>query len=176
MCSIAAIGIGTSVLGTIMNFQSQRQQAKGIKQSSQFNAAVLRNNAIAADQQAGLAHQRGKVAAAQEGLAARRLIGLQRATAGGSGGDVGGESFQQTFADTAGIGAINAANARSNAARESLGFTTQAQNFRAQAGLTLVEGSNRAAALNSAASASLLTGAGSVAGKWLSFKKEGTFA
>ena len=170
MCSIAAIGLATTALGAVMSFQSGRAQARGVEQSSQFNAAVQRNNAIAADQQAGLAHQRGKVAAAQEGLAARRLIGLQRATAGGSGGDVGGESFQQTFADTAGIGAINAANARSNAARESLGFTTQAQNFRAQAGLTLTEGSNRAAALNSAASASLLSGAGSVATKWNSFR------
>ncbi len=171
MCGIAAIGIGITALGAIMSFQSQRAQAKGLEQSSEFNAAIDRNNATVADQQAKQAHQVGKVKAAQEGLKARRLIGLQTATAGGSGGAVSGESNQQIFSDTAGIGSINARNARSNAAREALGFTNQAAQFRAQAGLTLAEGSNRASAINSQATASLLTGASSVATKWNSYRK-----
>ncbi len=171
MCGIAAIGLATTALGAVMSFQSQRRQAKAAKQSAEFNAAVSRNNAIVADQQAGAAHDVGKVKAAQEGLSARRLIGLQRASAGGSGGALSGESFQQTFADTAGLGNINANNQRAIAARESLGFTTQAQNFRAQAGLITAEGSNRASALNAQATASLITGAGSVATKWNSFRK-----
>ena len=171
MCSIAALGIAFSAFGAIQQFQSQRQQAKAEKQSSEFNAAVQRNNALVAERQAGAARDVGKVKAAQEQLEARRLIGLQRAGTAGRGGALSSESAQGLFQDTAGIGQINATNQRAIAARESLGFSTQASNLRAQAGLTLVEGSNRASALNSAATSSLITGAGSVATKWNSFRK-----
>ncbi len=173
MCSFAAVGLVFTAFGAIQQFQQQRQQAKAETQSSEFNAAVLRNNAIVAGQQAGAARDVGKVKAAQEQLEARRLIGLQRAGTAGRGGALSAESAQATFQDTAGIGQINATNQRAIAARESLGFTTQASNLRAQAGLTLVEGSNRASALNSAATSSLITGAGSVATKWNSFRTAG---
>ncbi len=171
MCGIAAAGLAITALGAVMSFQQQRQQAKAEKQSAEFNAAIQRNNAIVADQQASSARQVGKVKAAQEGLEARRLVGLQRASAAGAGGLVSGESNQQIFEDTAAIGNINANNQRAIAAREALGFTRQGQNFRAQAGLTIAEGSNRAASFNAAATQSLITGAGSVATKWNSFRK-----
>lgn len=171
MCSIAAVGIGMSMFGAIQQASAQRQQAKSAQQSAEYNAAVSRNNAIVADQQATAAHQVGKVKAAQEGLNARRLIGLQRATQGGAGGVVGKGSNQQIIADTAGLGNINATNQRAIAARESLGFTRQAEGFRSQAVLSSVEGGNRASALNSAATNTLITGAGSVASKWNSYRK-----
>ena len=173
MCSIAAIGIVGSVFGAIQQFQGQRQQAKAAEASARFNAQVQRNNAIVAEQQAGAARDVGKVKAAQEQLRARQLIGEQRAGIAGAGVTVGTGSAAQLVEDTAGIGQISATNQRAIAAREALGFTTQAQQFRAQAGLTLAEGSNRASAINAQASASLLTGVGSVATKWRSFRREG---
>ncbi len=173
MCSIAAAGLALSALGTLAAVQGQRQQAKAAEQSAQFNAQVARNNAITARQQAGTTQQVGKVEAAKVALRARQEAGLRRTTGAGRGALVSGESEAQAAEDIRNVAGVDVATIRSNAARESLGFITQGANFDAQGGLILAEGSNRASALNAQASASLLTGAGSVATKWNAYRDTG---
>ncbi len=170
MCSIAAAGIGLQAFGMISSFMGQRQQAASAEASAAFNAQVARNNATIARQQAGLVHQQGKVAVAKEGLKARQLAGLQRATLAGNGVLVGFGSAGDIVADTGAAAAVDAATLRSNAARQALGFITQSTNFDASAGLIIAEGGNRASALNAQATSSLLTGAGSVADKWNAYR------
>ena len=80
MCSIAAAGLVLSAVGTLSSFAGQQQQASAERSSAAFNAQVAANNAIVARQQATQAHDIGKVKSAREQLAARKLIGLQRAT------------------------------------------------------------------------------------------------
>ena len=170
MCSIALAGLALSALGTIQSFQGQRQQARAAEESAKFNAQVAQNNSIIAQQQAVQAHDVGRVKAAKEGLKARQLIGLQRASSAGQGTRVGVGSAADIEATTRGQAGVDVATIRSNAARESLGFIRQAQGFEQQAGITLAEGSNRASALNSQATSSLLSGASSVATKWGAYR------
>ncbi len=170
MCSIAAAGLGLSMFGTLASFAGQRQQAQATQGSTQFNAQVARNNATLARQQAGQAHAVGKVEAAKEALRARQEIGQARASSAGRGVLVSGESEAQGVEDIRNRAGVDVATIRTNAARESLGFITQGANFDAQGGLILAEGSNRASAINSQATASLLVGAGSVATKWNAYR------
>jgi hypothetical protein len=173
MCSIMAAGLAISMLGTLSQAAGQRQQAEAAEKSAQFNAQVARNNATVARQQAVQAHDTGKVKSAQEALKARQLAGLSRTAGAGRGALVSGESEAQAIEEIRNRAGVDVATIRSNTARESLGFITQGANFDAQGGLILAEGSNRASALNAQASASLLTGAGSVATKWNAYRDTG---
>ena len=170
MCSIAAAGLVLSAVGTLSSFAGQQQQAQATQASAAFNAQVAANNAIIARQQATQAHDIGKVKSAREQLAARKLIGLQRATLAGNGVLVGAGSAADIEADTRAQAGVDASTIRSNAAREALGFLTQGANFDAQGGLILAEGSNRASAINSESFSTLLSGAGSVASKWNAYR------
>lgn len=173
MCSIAGAGLVLSAFGTLSAFAGQRQQAQATQASATFNAQVAANNATIARQQAGQAHDIGKVNLAKQQLEARKLIGLQRAALAGGGVLVGQGSAADITAGTRAQAGVDAATIRSNTAREALGFLAQGANFDAQGGLILAEGSNRASAINSESFSTLLTGAGSVATKWNAYRDTG---
>ena len=173
MCTIAAAGLAFSAFGTLASFAAQRQQGAAAEASAQFNAQVQANNAIIARQQATQAHDVGKVESAKEQLEARKLAGLQRATLAGNAVRIDTGSAADIVQDTRDQAAVDASTIRSNAAREALGFLTQAGSFDAQSGLSLAEGANAASAANTEAFGTLLGGASSVAGKWQAYKTAG---
>ena len=159
MCSIAAAGLALTAIGTISSFMGQRQEAASVQQQGQFTQDQL-------DFKARDAEQRGEIAAAKEQLRARQIRGLQKASLAGLGRDVNLGSAAQLGLDISSQGRINAANQRAAAAREAFGF-------RQQGAIAFAEGSNRASAINAEASASLLSGAGSVASKWYGYRTDG---
>lgn len=177
--ALPIISLVATVAGAVFGAVGQVQQGRAAEDRAAHNAAVARNNAIIARQQAVDAEAIGGVKSAQEQLKARQLAGLQRASLAGQGvalDDDPESSANQLIFDVFGQGRINAANQRTIAEREALGFRRQAANFEAQAGATIAEGSNTASALNLAATGTLLSGASSVASKWLDYKDQGVFS
>ena len=162
MCTFAAAGLVFSAFGTITQFFAQRQQAAAAEAAGKFNAEILR-------QQAVTVHDIGKVEVARNSLKARQLAGLQAATFAGNrvslASSLEGDSASQTIQDTRDAAALDAATIRSNAARQALGFLTQAN-------VAEATGSNQAAAFNMQATAGLLQGAGMVAFRWQQYRMD----
>jgi len=170
MCEPTTIMMGIAVAGSLMSAAGQAQQGAAAQSSANFNAQVAQNNAIIARQQAGTARDIGKVEAAQVGLKARQLAGLQRASLAGNGVLVGSGSAADIVGDTTLQSRVDTQTIRENAARKTMGFLQQGSNFDAQSGLLIATGSNAASAANMQATGTLLSGAGTVAGKWQDYK------
>jgi hypothetical protein len=105
---------------TAGQFVAQRQQANAVLDQASFEQKLAGLNA--AD-----AVTRGDVAANRLESQTRVLVGTQRATLAAQGVDVASGSAVDLQSQTAGFGALDAQTIRNNAAREALGYTTNAQ-------------------------------------------------
>lgn len=166
MCSPS---LALMAVGTLVSAYGQIQQGKSAKAAADYQAAVANNNAIIAGRQADDARKRGEIAADQQRLRTRLLIGQQRATLASSGVLVDTGSALDLTAGTAGVGELDALTIQSNAEREALGFETQGMNFTASATLSRFEGQQAVTAATTGAFGTLVTGGGKVAGKWAQF-------
>jgi hypothetical protein len=75
--------------------------------------------------------------------------------------------------DTAQLGELDALTIRSNAEREAYGYTTQSSNLTAQSGLTRMAGRNAQTAGYVSAAGTLLSTAGTVGDRKLTYDKLG---
>lgn len=177
---LQAAGTAASVIGAI-------SQANAARQSANYNAAVARNNQAVAEWQANDVMQRSQTAELESKQAAedakldhaRRVAGLkgtQTASMAARGLDVGEGTAANILTETDYFGAQDArtiaqnaenqiAAIRTNAARDAWGFRVQGTNYAAQADLNSMRARNENPLL--AGAGTLLTGAGSVADKWL---------
>jgi len=163
--SLIATGAGTAV--TVAGQYQAGQQAKA---QANYRAAVARNNATIAGYKAEDVRRRGEIEAEKQGRETARLIGRQKAVLAGGGVTVGQDSAGQLVRDTAALGRLDALTIQSNAEREALGFETRGVNFESEARLQGLVGENAVSSSYLKAGASLLSGVGSVAGKWYNYK------
>lgn len=170
---LGAVSLATTVIGGVMSAQAQQTEAAQQASQSYYAAAVARNNQIAANYAAQDAIQRGKIDRAKAAIATRQRIGAQRAALAAAGVDVNSGSPLDLQSETARLGEHDELVALNNAQREALGFTTQANNFGGEVGLHSASASNALASGKTAATATLIGTAGSVASKWYNFKNEG---
>lgn len=148
---LAAAGTGTEVLaqlaaghradmaanvnaGTIA--QTSELNAQLIEQGAALNAGVHDFNAVALENQAKDAIQRGKEYEDIFRKQIRGIIGSQRVSFAAQGVDIGDGSAAEVQADTAKQGELDAIAIRTNASREAWGYTISAEGERLQSAST----------------------------------------
>lgn len=156
--TIAAIGL--SAASTAMSVKAARDQGK-------VAAAVGRNNATMAEYAAQDAQRRGEEEAAAIQRKGAALKSSQRVSLAAKGLDIGYGTAADLQDQTDFFTQSDVATTRYNAKREAWSMRAQGQQA-----LAMGEAERRNANLQ--ATASLLEGASSVAGKWSSYKKPPT--
>ena len=147
----------SSSFGTVM-------QAYGSYQSAEYNSQIARNNATLASYQAMDALTRGKTAEDRKRLETGLVAGKAKVRIAGSGIDVGYGSSLDRIGDIYTVGDTDALTISANAEREAWGYQTQASDYRSQAALRKAQG-------RFDVGAGLLTGAGTVASKWYTYRR-----
>jgi hypothetical protein len=153
--------------------QGAYAQGDAARQFGQYQSAVARNNAIIAERAATNARERGAEAARQSDVKTKQLIGRQRAVLASNGVLVDQDSALDITSDTAALGRMDALTLKGNAEREAIGYETQAGNYQSEAQMALLKGDAAYAAGVYGGNTTLLSGIGTVAARWYSFKKEG---
>lgn len=164
MCTGAEPLLIMQMAGAGLQASSAYSSSQASKAAYNAQAQIAANNAQLAEWQAEDAIARGEQSASDQGLKTNQLKGTQRSRLAASGVDLGVGSAVQILTDTDYFGEIDRARITDNAAREAWGYRTQGADYQANASLLR----NRAASESPflAASTSLLSSAGRVAGSW----------
>lgn len=128
MCGPVAVG-AAMLAATAVSAYGQYQQSRYQGDLANYNADVAENSAKDAVNQ-------GNAQAAQQRERARQLSGTQAATMAANGVDLGSGTAADVFADTAGMGELDALTTVNNAQRQAYGLQSQASGQRAQASAT----------------------------------------
>lgn len=174
--TLGAASLDLALLGTGMQFLSAQQQGKAAKGQADYQSAVARNNQIIANRKADDARERGKIDAANNDLRTKQRISQSTVTGAATGQVVDQDSNLEITSDTAALGKLDSLRIINNSEREAHGFEVQGVNFESEARLSDFKGKNAVAAANTKAAGSLVSGVGSVAGKWYQFDQDGVFA
>lgn len=171
--TLAIASLATSAVGTVVTTIGQVQQGKAQQAAFEYQAGIARNNEIIAQRAAEDARKRGELEANLQRERGRLLRGQQRAALAGAGVLVDTGSAGRLIEDTAAFSELDALTIQSNAEREALGFETQAMNFQGEGAIASASAKSARTQSLFKAGGSLLTGFGSVAEKWSTFKKLG---
>lgn len=163
---MAVAGPVAAVGGTLLSAYGAQQASKAREDTFAYQAAVDRNNQIIEERRAVDALKRGEIEERQQKLRTSQAIAKQTVGLVGQGVDVTFGSSVDLLADTAELGAYDAAVIRGNVQREAAGIRGEAATFGAQA--TLSRARSEAESPLLAGGATLLTGAGNVAAQWYS--------
>lgn len=171
--TLAAISIGSSVIGGGLAAYGAQQKGTAESNMYTYQSGVAQLNKQIADQNAQYATAAGEVSAQTAGMRTRAQIGATKADQAASGIDVNKGSAVDTRVSEAEIGSANVATIRANAAREAYGYRVGGAQAEAQSGLDLYAAKTSRTAGNIGALSSILGTAGSVSSKWLQFKNQG---
>lgn len=136
MCDVTLVALSVTVIGSLIQANSQYEAGQQDRQLGQANARF-------AELAAGDARQRGESEAGRIRMATSRMAGQQRVGAAVSGVD--GKSTEDLMADTRMMGELDAQTTRNNAAREAWGYTVQASQQRRYGAQAASRGANQAA-------------------------------
>jgi hypothetical protein len=165
--------LGASLLSTAVGVYGQVQAGQAQAGQARYQAQVAQNNRIIAEQQARDAEMRGQMAEDARRYQTRALIGRQRTALAANGVMVDDGSALDITSDTAAQGEVDALTLRANAAREAYGYRAQGSNFLADAGLQRARADAAIPASMVGAGATLLSGAGTVGDRWLTYRRQG---
>ena len=140
--ALAVAGIAATVISAGVTAYGQEQAGQAAQNQSNYQAAIARNNVIAAQQAADQVRQQGDQQSAQAALKGRQLISAQRATFAGNGVDANSGSAVNIQGDTAANTKLDELTVTNNAERQAIGFENQGANFNAQAGADMIAGNN----------------------------------
>jgi len=172
MAAASTIALLTlSAAGTANAFIGQRKQAKLIEQQGDYEAMLFGRNAAYADEQAKDATARGKEIEHDVDRDARLLQGSQRAALASQGLTLDTGSSRHIQDNDAALAEADRRKVRTNAAREALGFTRQAEDYRMQGDWARQSGKSQARALRNQSVVTLLTGAADMARSYASGPK-----
>lgn len=165
-------GAGSGILGAF----GANATADATQASYNYKAAVASNNAIIAKRNADAATAAGGVAAQNNDLKTRNLVGTQLVTQASNGLDVGSGTNVNVRQSAEELGHLDTLTILNNAAKNSAGFKAQGMNFTAESQLDTAAGANARTAGDINVATSLLGGASSVGSKWLNYQQKGVFA
>ena len=135
----------TLLLGSLaLTGASGLYQASAARAAGRYEQQVAERNATIADQQAEQARQIGNIEEERQLRRVRAALGAQRAALAANGIDVNSGTALDLQAETAGFGAADALNLRSNALREAWGFKVDATNQRNAGRAARAQGRNQA--------------------------------
>lgn len=158
----------STVIGSATEAYGSVKEAKATKQAAAENAASYEQNRAFAEAQAADAIARGRDNERRARLATRVFLGAQRARLAANNVRLDQGSALDIQMDTAMMGELDAITIRNNAQREAMGYKQSAANYGTQANLTRRAGNDISPFLS--AVPSVVSGAGSVADKWLRLK------
>lgn len=171
--TLAAVAIGTSVLGAGVGALGAYQQSQAQAASAQYQAQVARNNATIAKQNADLALRQGEVAEQAQRQKTAQLIGQARTNMAAQGRTLDSGSALDIQSSAAETGELNALTIRHNAQLKSRDFLNQSNSFTSQAGLLDAQADWAEQAGYFGVGSSILGGASGVSDKWLTYKQKG---
>lgn len=172
---IAGVGIGANVLGSIFSGIGAERAGQAQQMTDQFMAQQALYNSQVAKRNAAYASEAGELQAGKYGLGAAARMGQIKASQASSGLDVNSGSALQVQKSQQLVTGIDLDQIRSNAAKTAYNYNVEAVQDKNQAQLYTMAGSNAAAAGQLGMETSLISGAGSVASKWLAASKGGMF-
>jgi hypothetical protein len=121
------IGIGASLLGSVLSGIGQKQAADAQADADEENARLLRKRALEVLQEGGAQAGRARMAGSQ-------VIGKQKVAFAASGVDSTSGSALALMADSRLMSEVDALTLANNAAREARGIQAQAAQLERQAG------------------------------------------
>lgn len=174
--TLAAISIASAVAGAGTSAFGASQTASATAASDNYKAQVASNNAVIAERNADAAISAGGVAAQQNDLKTKNLVGTQLVAQASNGLDVGSGTNVNVRQSAEDLGHLDTLTILNNAAKNSAGFKAQGMNFTAESLLDTSAADNAEKAGDINVATSLLGGASSVSGKWLSYQQKGVFS
>lgn len=172
MCDV--VGAVISAAGTIMQgmsaYKSAKAQANIARQQSEYQAQVLEQNAAQARTDAESVSKQGQYEEGKLRDRRRQIMGAQNAAAGASGLSLASGSMTDVAADTVIQTEQDLDMMRKSYQQQKFKYINEGVSLKGQADMTRAAGENTVSALKSqgksALIGSLLTTAGTVAGKW----------
>lgn len=162
-----------SLLGTGASAYGNYQAGQASKQAAEYNAKVMQNNAIYAGYQAQEARRQGEIEQTRIKEEAAKLKGQGRVAFGAGNVLLGSGSPQDWENDIDRAKAIDLDTSATNTNLAVWGYGEQAKGYQSQASLMRLEGGNAARSGVYSAGGSLLSGAGTVADRWYTYKRLG---
>lgn len=163
--------LALSAAGTANQFIGQRKQAKLIEQQGDYEAMLFGRNAEYAEEQARDALARGQELEHDATRGERQLRGGQRTALAAQGVELDSGSAAHIQANDAALADADRRQIRTNAAREAMGFTRQAEDYRMQGDWARQGAKSQARALRNQSAVTLLTGAADMARSYASGPK-----
>lgn len=171
--TIGAVGIASSIGGSVLGAQGAEQKAKAQSQMYTYQAGIADLNRRIALGNRDYAIYSGGEEAKRFGMKSAQVAGSIKAKQGASGVDVGGGSSVAVQQSQKQVSDLDTATIRNNAARKAYGFQVEAESDKMQTEAYTSAASNSLEAGNIAAAGSLISGASSVSDKWLAGNKQG---
>lgn len=171
--AVPYIAIGLGALGTVSSAEGQLQAGRAQQANASYQAQVVRNNAVTANQNAAYAAQAGSEAATTESLRGAAKLSRMKVAQAASGVDVNSGSAVDVRATEAETNKLDTLTTAHNAILKALGYRTEASNEEAQADLYQNESAQAMPAAEMAATGSLLGGASSLGFKWAQLNPKG---
>lgn len=159
--------MGSSIAGSALNAFGAEQSGQAASQMYQYQSAVALMNQKIALQNRDYALSTGESQARQYGMSAAQRMGSIKAAQGASGIDIGSGSSVDVRSSQRLATNIDLNTIRTNAARTAYGYEVEATQDTAQSKLYGMASTDAAEAGHIKALGSLISGAGSVADKWL---------
>ncbi len=158
-------GLALTAASTVAGIAGQAQQAGAQQAQAGYQAAVMRNNALAAEALAKNAEKRGAIAEQAQRNKTAQMLGRQTAMLAGQGTDFSGSELN-VLGDTAAAGEQDALSLRYNSALEAWGYRNKAAEATAAAN---APGPGGLSALS--VGSSLIGGATKVADTWYRYQQ-----
>lgn len=165
--TLGAISLGASVAGGLTKAIGSFFGGEAQSDMYQYQASVAQVNKKIAEQNADYAVKAGESAAQREGMKGRFELGALKTGRAASGFQVGTGSNAKMVESKEAINVYNQSVIRSNAAKQAYGYKVDAMNAGAQAQVYQMAASNAETQGIIGGIGSLVSGAGSVADKWI---------
>lgn len=171
--TLAATSLVASAGSSILGAFGASDKADADAAAYNYKAQIAQNNAIIAKRNADAATAAGGVAAQNNDLKTKNLVGTQLVAQASNGLDVGSGTNVNVRESAENLGHLDTLTILNNAAKNSAGFKAQGMNFEAEAGLDKAAAQNAESAGDINIMTSLLGGATSVSSKWAGYQRTG---
>lgn len=166
----ALIAGGAAIVGgSLLSAKGEKKAGRAAEDAANFQAQTAEGNREFAEQLADDAIARGNVEEQKQRVITSQFVARQEVALAASGQVVGVGSAKDLTESTETIGELEALTIRQNALKEAEGFRREGLNFGREAQLTRETGRQAKKAGEAAATASIISGVGSVASSWYSF-------
>lgn len=173
--TIAGVSLVSTALGSLTSASGAAFTGQAQSNMYNYQAGVAQINQQIMAQNASWATEEGEVSAQQQGIKTQAQIATTEAQQGAGGLDVASGSNARVRASELEIGEEDQALIRSNAAQRAYGYEVQGFQYAAQASADTASATNSQTAAKYNVTSSLLSGASSVASKWVQGSSTGIF-